>query len=116
MPGRYARAGQLASTWAQWVAADQTVRLFETELGSFQTNLKLVELRCRQGGAVASDVFQQRQLVESAQGNLAQALSNRDVLLNSLALLRRSAYVPACTRLMRRAAFLRSGNQSAVDT
>ena len=84
---RISIAGQLATTWAQWVAADQTVRLFEQELESFQTNLKLVELRFRQGGAVASDVLQQRQLVESAQGNLAQARSNRDVLLNSLALL-----------------------------
>jgi NodT family efflux transporter outer membrane factor (OMF) lipoprotein len=84
---RISIAGQLATTWSQWVAADQTVRLFETELESFQTNLKLVELRFRQGGAVASDVLQQRQLVESAQGNLAQARSNRDVLLNSLALL-----------------------------
>jgi NodT family efflux transporter outer membrane factor (OMF) lipoprotein len=80
-------AGQLATTWSQWVAADQTVRLFEQELASFKTNLKLVELRFRQGSALASDVLQQRQLVESAQGNLAQAQSNRDVLLNSLSLL-----------------------------
>lgn len=84
---RISIAGQLATTWAQWVAADQTVRLFEQELESFQTNLKLIELRFRQGGALASDVLQQRQLVESAQGNLAQARSNRDVLLNSLGLL-----------------------------
>lgn len=80
-------AGQLATTWAQWVAADQTVRLFQEELESFQTNLKLIELRFRQGGAVASDVLQQRQLVESAQGNLALAISNREVLKNSLSLL-----------------------------
>lgn len=84
---RISIAGQLATTWAQWVAADQTVQLFEQELNNFQTNLKLVELRFRQGGALASDVLQQRQLVESAKGNLAQALSNRDVLHNSLALL-----------------------------
>ena len=80
-------AGQLASTWAQWVAADQTVKLFEDELESFQTNLKLIELRFRQGSAVASDVLQQRQLVESAQGNLSLALANRDVLHNSLSIL-----------------------------
>lgn len=80
-------AGELATTWAQWVAADQTVRLFEQELETFQTNLKLVELRFRQGIAVASDVLQQRQLVESAQGNLSLALANRDVLQNSLSLL-----------------------------
>jgi NodT family efflux transporter outer membrane factor (OMF) lipoprotein len=80
-------AGQLATTWAQWVAADQTVRLLEKELDNFQTNLKLVELRFRQGSAVASDVLQQRQLVESAQGSLALAISSREVLLNSLALL-----------------------------
>lgn len=84
---RISIAGQLATTWTQWVAADQTVRLFEQELESFQTNLKLVELRFRQGIAVASDVLQQRQLVESAQGNLSLALSNRDVLLNSLSIL-----------------------------
>ena len=84
---RISIAGQLATTWTQWVAADQTVRLFEQELESFQTNLKLVELRFRQGIAVASDVLQQRQLVESAQGNLSLALSNRDVLQNSLSIL-----------------------------
>ena len=84
---RISIAGQLATTWTQWVAADQTVRMFEQELESFQTNLKLVELRFRQGIAVASDVLQQRQLVESAQGNLSLALSNRDVLLNSLSIL-----------------------------
>lgn len=80
-------AGELATTWTQWVAADQTVALLEKELESFQTNLKLVELRFRQGSAVASDVLQQRQLVESAQGNLALANSNREVLLNSLSIL-----------------------------
>jgi NodT family efflux transporter outer membrane factor (OMF) lipoprotein len=80
-------AGELATTWAQWVAANQTVALLEKELESFQTNLKLIELRFRQGSAVASDVLQQRQLVESAQGNLALALSNREVLLNSLSIL-----------------------------
>jgi NodT family efflux transporter outer membrane factor (OMF) lipoprotein len=84
---RISIAGQLATTWAQWVAADQTVRLFEKELESFETNLKLVELRFRQGSAAASDVLQQRQLVESAQGNLSQAISSRDVLLNSLSIL-----------------------------
>lgn len=84
---RIAIAGQLATTWTQWVAADQTVRLFEQELESFQTNLKLVELRFRQGIAVASDVLQQRQLVESAQGNLSLALANRDVLLTNLSIL-----------------------------
>ncbi|HEX4855212.1 MAG TPA: TolC family protein [Limnobacter sp.] len=84
---RISIAGQLASTWAQWVAADQTVRLLEKELSSFRTNLELVELRFRQGTAVASDVLQQRQLAESAQGNLALAISNREVLLNSLAVL-----------------------------
>ena len=84
---RISIAGQLATTWTQWVAADQTVRLFEQELESFQTNLKLVELRFRQGIAVASDVLQQRQLVESAQGNLSLAISNREVLQNSLSIL-----------------------------
>lgn len=80
-------AGELATTWTQWVAADQTVKLFEDELDSFQTNLKLIELRFRQGSAVASDVLQQRQLVESAKGNLSLAQANRDVLLNSLSIL-----------------------------
>lgn len=84
---RISIAGQLATTWAQWVAADQTVRLFEQELESFQTNLELVELRFRQGIAVASDVLQQRQLVESAKGNLSLAMSNRDVIQTSLSML-----------------------------
>lgn len=82
---RISVAGQLASTWSQWVAADQTVQLLEKELSNFQTNLQLVELRFRQGTAVASDVLQQRQLVESARGNLALAESNREVLLTTLA-------------------------------
>ncbi len=82
---RISVTAQLADTWAQWVAADQTVKLLEEELDTFQTNLKLVELRFRQGSAVASDVLQQRQLVESARGNLALAQANRDVLLTALA-------------------------------
>ena len=82
---RISVTAQLADTWAQWVAADQTVKLLEDELDTFQTNLKLVELRFRQGSSVASDVLQQRQLVESARGNLALAQANRDVLLTALA-------------------------------
>lgn len=84
---RISLAGELATTWSQWVAAQQSVTLFESELDTFKTNLQLVELRFRQGSALASDVLQQRQLVESAQGNLSLALANRDVLLNTLAIL-----------------------------
>ncbi len=80
-------SADLATTWSQWVAAGQTVLLLEEELARFNTNLDLVELRFRQGIAVASDVLQQRQLVESAQGNLAQARANQAVLHNALALL-----------------------------
>lgn len=84
---RITLAGQLASTWTRWVAANQTVQLLEQELESFETNLKLIELRLRQGIAIAPDVLQQRQLLESAKGNLALAISERDVLKNNLSVL-----------------------------
>lgn len=80
-------AGQLVTAWLQWVAADQTVKLLGSELEGYKTNLQLVELRFRQGIAVASDVLQQRQLAESASGNLATAQANRDVALTAIAIL-----------------------------
>lgn len=80
-------AGQVATTYMQWQAAQLTVRQLEKELADFQTNLKLVEFRFKQGNIPASDVLQQRQLLESSQGNLALAQANLNVIANSLNLL-----------------------------
>lgn len=84
---RISVAGQLSTAWLQWLAADQTVVLLSDELENLKTNLQLVELRFRQGSAMASDVLQQRQLVESSRGNLAAAQANRDVALTALSIL-----------------------------
>ena len=80
-------AGQVTLAWLQWIAANQTIALLQTEQQNHQTNLQLIELRFRQGIAQASDVLQQRQLLESAQGNLSTAQANRDVALTALATL-----------------------------
>lgn len=80
-------AGQVATAYMQWQAAQLTVKQFEKELADFQTNLKLVEFRFKQGSIPASDVLQQRQLMESSQGNLALAQANLNVIANTLNLL-----------------------------
>lgn len=80
-------AGQVATAYIQWQAAQLTVQQFEKEVADFQTNLKLVEFRFKQGSIPASDVLQQKQLLESSLGNLALAQANKDVIANSLNLL-----------------------------
>lgn len=80
-------AGQVATAYMQWQAAQLTVQQFEKEAADFQTNLKLVEFRFKQGNVPASDVLQQRQLLEASQGNLALARANQNVIANSLNLL-----------------------------
>ena len=77
-------AGQVSTAWVQWVATNQTINLFQQELSDYETNLKLVEFRFKQGSAPASDVLQQRQLVESTRGSLASAQSNAKLIANSL--------------------------------
>lgn len=85
LAGQISLAAEVANTWASWLAADQTVRLLQAELDTFETNLRLVELRFRQGSAQAANVLQQRQLVESARGSLAIARADREVILTALA-------------------------------
>lgn len=81
---RISVAAQTATTWVQWVAAQQTVNLLKAELEDYKTNLKLVEFRFKQGSTAASDVLQQRQLVEATAGSLASALVNAKQIQNSL--------------------------------
>lgn len=88
---RLSVAAQTASTWVQWVAAMQTVDLLREELQDYETNLKLVEFRFKQGSTAAADVLQQRQLVESTTGSLATALAAAKQIENSLNTLTASA-------------------------
>lgn len=77
-------SAQTATAWVQWIAARQTVELFQKELEDYQTNLRLVEFRFKQGSTAASDVLQQRQLVEATVGSLANAIANSKQIENSL--------------------------------
>lgn len=84
---RLSIAAQVVSTWVQWLSQVETVQLLEKELVDYETNLKLVEFRFKQGSAAASDVLQQRQLVEGTRGALAQAKANAAISINALNIL-----------------------------
>lgn len=84
---RLSIAAQVVSTWVQWLSQVETVELLEKELNDYETNLKLVEFRFKQGSAAASDVLQQRQLVEGTRGALAQAKASAAISINALNIL-----------------------------
>lgn len=80
-------AAQLSTTWSQWIAAKKINQLLKQELTDQQTNLKLVENRFKTGRAEASDVFQQKQLIENTRSNIATNTTNISVFANAISVL-----------------------------
>jgi NodT family efflux transporter outer membrane factor (OMF) lipoprotein len=66
-------SGLLAERWLTLVAQKAQLRLLKEQLKANRTFLELQELRQRKGGAVALDVYQQRQIVAATESRIPQA-------------------------------------------
>ena len=80
-------SAELASTWYQWIEALGQVRLLRDQLATNQDLLMLIESRFQQGQVGATDVLQQRQIVEARRGHVAGAESAAVTLSHRLNLL-----------------------------
>ena len=80
-------SAQVAETWFQLVEQRATLALLQRQLKTNQTFLELVELRFGQGQVSSVDVYQQRQLVASIEGQLPPVNSAIAVLEHRLAVL-----------------------------
>ena len=80
-------SSQVASTWYQLVEQYGQLELLEGQLDTNQKVLELVTLRFRRGQVGATDVLQQRQLVESVRGDMTSVQSRAEVFEHQLAIL-----------------------------
>ena len=78
---------QVATTWYQLAEQLALVEQLQQQLDTNQKVLELIEVRFRHGSAGAVDVLQQRQLVESNRGDLADTQGRVAVLRHQLAVL-----------------------------
>jgi NodT family efflux transporter outer membrane factor (OMF) lipoprotein len=80
-------AARVAATWYQLVEQRGQADLLAEQLETNEKYLEIITLRYRQGKAGATDVLQQRQLVESTRGELALVDSAIAVLRHEMAVL-----------------------------
>lgn len=80
-------SAEIASTWYKLIEQRQQVKLLDSQIGINRDNVTMVTTRFRLGQATAADVFQQRQLLESALGNRLSVIANIKVLESQLAIL-----------------------------
>lgn len=80
-------SAEVASTWYQLVEKDGQIEILQEQITTNKQILDLVTLQFRTGQVAIADVLQQRQLIVSNQGELAQVLAQRDVLRHQLAVL-----------------------------
>jgi NodT family efflux transporter outer membrane factor (OMF) lipoprotein len=80
-------SAEVASTWYQLVEQYGQQALVTNQLETNSRVLELITLRFRRGKVGATDVLQQRQLVESNRGELANVQSRIGVLEHRLAIL-----------------------------
>ncbi|HEX3033968.1 MAG TPA: efflux transporter outer membrane subunit [Thermodesulfobacteriota bacterium] len=80
-------SAEVASTWYELVTQYGQIELLKSQLKTNTDVLELVTLRFRRGQVGATDVLQQRQLVESRRGEIATAESRVAVLQHELAIL-----------------------------
>jgi len=86
---------EVADTWYQLIEQAGQIELLSEQQQTNRQMLELVELRFDRGKVQATDVLQQRQLIESAEALLAMARSERAVLEHQLkALLGQSPTTP----------------------
>ncbi len=80
-------SAQVAQTWYQWLEQLEQQSLYANQLHTNTRILELVTLQFRTGQAGIAEVLQQRQLVESARGELALVAARIKVFEHQLAIL-----------------------------
>lgn len=80
-------SAQVALSWFQWVEQKGQLELLEKQVKTNEQVLELVTFRFRRGQVGATDVLQQRQLIEASRGDMASAQSKAKVLQHQLAVL-----------------------------
>lgn len=82
-----ALVSRTATTWYAYVEQREQLKLLQHQLASNEASLELLEARRRTGRVSATDVLQQRQLVESVRTELVTARGNAASLSHQLAVL-----------------------------
>jgi len=80
-------SAQVALSWFQLVEQYGQLELLASQLKTNGQVLELVTFRFRQGQVGATDVLQQRQLIEASRGDMSSARSKATVLEHQLAIL-----------------------------
>jgi len=78
---------EVAGTWYLLIEQAGQLELLKEQVATNEKYLEVITLRFRRGRVSATDVLQQRQLVESTKGQQALVASSRKVLEHQLALL-----------------------------
>lgn len=79
--------GEVARTWYELIEQRGQIRLLDEQIKTNKDYLELITLKFRRGQASATDVLQQRQLVESTNGDRVRVASSAKVLDHQLAVL-----------------------------
>ncbi len=80
-------AAQVANVWYRLAASFDQLDLLKQQLEVNEQALQLIQLRFNAGQVGISDILQQKQLIESKNGELAQERATAKVLQNQLAVL-----------------------------
>ena len=80
-------SAQIAYAWYQLVEQHGQIRLLDRQIQTYQEYLDVITLKFRRGQVSATDVLQQRQLIESTKGGRTQVESKIRVLEHQLAVL-----------------------------
>ena len=80
-------SAEVADTWYQLLEQRGQLKLLGQQVKTNRDYLELITLRFRHGQVSATDVLQQRQLLESTQGEIAQSQATGKVLRHGLAIL-----------------------------
>lgn len=77
---------QIALSWYGWVKETQQLKLFAHQQQRLKNALKVVEGRYMRGKVIASDIWQQEQLLESLNSDIIISETRRDVYRQQLGL------------------------------
>ncbi len=80
-------SAEVANTWYELVEQRGQLKLLDKQVKTNEDYLELITLRFRRGQVTATDVLQQRQLLESKKGQKVQAQATLEVLAHQLAIL-----------------------------
>lgn len=80
-------SAEIANSWYRLIEQRQQLILLEQQITTNRSHNEILELRFRASQATVADVFQQRQLLESIQGNKTTVIATIKVLEHQLALL-----------------------------